>query len=186
MISLSGPWSQTFHITGIVIIVIIVMSFVIIVVIVPRGKWKYLLDAGCMLDLCRFFSQCVDSLWGSSGACMLASWWAMDTGTGGEGVMIHISVSATGIWVWDCPLVVGAGLVPFSGGDSPLTVGLSMGSWGSGATDTRVLAWFSSSTWKDSAWGEHRVKHGNNEENGNWKLICFCRCCSKINKCVLC
>lgn len=70
-------------------------------------------------------------------------------GRGGGGVTIHISVSATG--VWECPLVVGAGLVPFSGGDSPLGVGLSRGSWGSGATDTRVLAWFSSSTWKDSA-----------------------------------
>lgn len=68
-----------------------------------------------------------------------------------RGVMIHISVSATGVWVAECPLVVGAGLVPFSGGDSPLTVGLSRGSWGRGATDTRVLAWFSSSTWKDSA-----------------------------------
>lgn len=67
------------------------------------------------------------------------------------GVPIHISVSATGVWVAECPLVVGARLVPFSGGDSPLTVGLSRGSWGRGATDTRVLAWFSSSTWKDSA-----------------------------------
>lgn len=114
--------------------------------------------AGCWIYV-DYFSQCVDSLWGSSGACMLVSWWVMDTGTGGRGVMIHISVSATGIWVWDCPLVVGAGLVPFSGGDSPLTVGLSVGSWGSGATDTRVLAWFSSSTWKDSAWGEHKVKY---------------------------
>lgn len=62
---------------------------------------------------------------------------------------IHISVSATGAWLAECPLVVGAGVgpVPFSGGDSPLTVGLSRGSWGRGATDTRVLAWFSSSTW---------------------------------------
>lgn len=66
--------------------------------------------------------------------------------------MIHISVSATGVWLAECPLVVGAGLVPFSGGDSPLAAGLSVGSWGRGATDTRVLAWFSSSTWKDSAY----------------------------------
>lgn len=54
--------------------------------------------------------------------------------------MIHISVSATGVWLAECPLVVGAGLVPFSGGDSPLAAGLSVGSWGRGATDTRVLA----------------------------------------------
>lgn len=61
--------------------------------------------------------------------------------------VIHISVSATGVWQAECPLVVGEALVPFSGGDSPLVMGLSTGSWGRGATDTRVLAWFSSSTW---------------------------------------
>lgn len=42
--------------------------------------------------------------------------------------LIHISVSATGFWVAECPLVVGVWLVPFSGGDSPLAVGLSVGS----------------------------------------------------------
>lgn len=71
-------------------------------------------------------------------------------GRGGEKV-IHISVSATGVPLAECPLVVVLGLVPFSGGDSLLTVGLSRGSCGRGATDTNVLAWFSSSTWKDSA-----------------------------------
>lgn len=131
------------------------MIFIIVVVVVPRGT--YVLGA-CWIYVDCCFSQCVDSLWGSVGAWMLVSR-RVDTGTGEGGVMIHISVSATGIWVWDCPLVVGLELVPFSGWDSPLTMGLSTGSWGSGATDTRVLAWFSSSTWKDSAWGEHKDKY---------------------------
>lgn len=66
--------------------------------------------------------------------------------------MIHISVSATGVTLSEWPLVMELGSVPFSGGDSLLTVGLSRGSWGRGATDTNVLAWFSSSTWNDSAY----------------------------------
>lgn len=72
-------------------------------------------------------------------------------GWAGGAVTAYISVSATGVWVAECPLVAGAALVPFSGGVSPMAVGLSWGSWGKGATDTSVLAWFSSSTWKDSA-----------------------------------
>ncbi len=64
-----------------------------------------------------------------------------------NGLMLsYIGVSATWVWVAECPLVGG------DSGDSPLMRGLSRGScWGRGATDSSVLPWFSWSTWKDSS-----------------------------------
>lgn len=113
----------------------------------------------CIWWICAdLISLCGQSLKQQRGLVGSVSWWVVGV-VGGQGLgffcfffpsiyfVIHISVSATGVWQAECPLVVGEVLVPFSGGDSPLVMGLSTGSWGSGATDTRVLAWFSSSTW---------------------------------------
>lgn len=60
--------------------------------------------------------------------------------------LFHISVSAVLVVEW--PLVGGAGSVFTASGDSPLTLGFSVVSGGGlrGATDTRVLPWFSWST----------------------------------------
>lgn len=62
--------------------------------------------------------------------------------------LVHISVSATEVWVAGWPLL-GSGWLS---GNSPLLVGFNRGSCDCrGATDTRVLAWFSSYTWKPSS-----------------------------------
>lgn len=83
-----GQWSQTFHIKGIVI-VIVVMSFTTVVVIIPGGKVK--VSTGCML---MFFSQCVDSLWGSSGYVLCPSgWWLQE-----QVVLCHDSHLSVGHW----------------------------------------------------------------------------------------
>lgn len=134
-----------------------VPKFTVVIVVWALAGWideegRECVSGGFVL----IWSHCVGRLRGLVGS---VSWWVVGV-VGGQGLgccfffflsfiyfVIHISVSATGVWLAECPFVVGEALVPFSGGDSPLVVGLSTGSWGRGATDTRVLAWFSSSTW---------------------------------------
>lgn len=116
-----------------------------------KGRWMYFVFHVEFVSVC---GQSLRQQWGLWVVCP-SGWWVEQEVWG---VVIHISVSPTWFWVAECPLVVGAGLVPFSGGDSPVC--LSRGSWGRGATDTRVLAWFSSSTWKDSAYEKHTDNTG--------------------------
>lgn len=143
-----GQWSQTFHIKGTVSFVMYWWPFMVVVPGSTRwGEKVRMVSFICCGRVVQFVSVYKikrRELWVVHPSVWLDELQVLD-------VLIHISVSATG--VWECPLVVGAWLVPLSGGDSPLGVGLSMAScWGKGATDTRVLAWFSSSTWKDSAY----------------------------------
>lgn len=65
--------------------------------------------------------------------------------------LIHSSVSAVLVVEW--PLVAAGGVWGFTAScDSPLRLGFSWGSgWFRGATDTRVLPWFSSSAMYDSS-----------------------------------
>lgn len=145
---------SSLHITGIVIIVIVIIFIIVIILGVKgcMGKGEVGLDIEWVFSVRVLYPQVHYEGGGIVNVVMMGSRRNEIGRWGCNSEFVHISVSATEVWVAGWPLLGGGWL----SGNSPLLVGFTRGSCDCrGATDTRVLAWFSSSTWKPSSACRH-------------------------------